>query len=248
MAAIIEVSLRERLRNRAQNYASSGKARKRPEKNLITGPAPNPFAMPSFRNFLLSAGVVLTCWACQGERQASGPDLSLLTAPGSRVQIPARAQIAVEALRDRDMQTLSQLTHPQQGLRFTPEVYVEPFQPVFPAAAVAGLLEDATSYTWGVADGSGDTIRGTFAAYYPRYVYDLDFAGADSVYYNEAHQWGNRTNNARQVYPGAVLVEYYFPAVNTAAMGLDWRALRLVFLPYEGDWYLVGVIHAQWTP
>ncbi|RMG64962.1 MAG: hypothetical protein D6722_16335 [Bacteroidetes bacterium] len=186
--------------------------------------------------------------ACTPSPAGQGPDLSRLTAPGSRQQVPARARLAVEALRDRDMQTLSQLTHPQAGLRFSPEVYVDPAQPVFPVEAVAQLLEDGQAYTWGVADGSGDTIRGTFASYYPRYVYDLDFAGADSVYYNYDHQWGNRTNNARQAYPGGVLVEYYFPAADAAAMGLDWRALRLVFLPYEGDWYLVGVIHAQWTP
>jgi hypothetical protein len=28
---------------------------------------------------------------------------------------------------------------------------------------------------------------------------------------------------------------------------MDWRSLRLVFEEQGGSWYLVGIVHDQWT-
>jgi len=42
-------------------------------------------------------------------------------------------------------------------------------------------------------------------------------------------------------------VEYHFPGIDPQYGGLDWRSLRLVFQQSGGEWYLVGIIHDQWT-
>lgn len=32
-----------------------------------------------------------------------------------------------------------------------------------------------------------------------------------------------------------------------SAPGYDWCSLKLVFECYQGDWYLVGLVHSEWT-
>lgn len=180
---------------------------------------------------------------------ASQMDLRALPpTPEARQAVPIKAEEVVQALKSRNLQRLAQLVHPQKGLKFTPEVYVDPSHQVFSVAQIPDLMEDRTEYTWGKQDGSGKTIRSTFATYYDRYIYDADFAGSDSIFYNQTQQHGNVINNVPKAYPGCIVVEYFLPEVDPKLMGLDWRALRMVFEPYQGDWYLVGLVHAAWTP
>ena len=54
-------------------------------------------------------------------------------------------------------------------------------------------------------------------------------------------------NNIPDFYPGGMMVEYHFPGIDPEYGGLDWRSLRLVFIPYGEDWFLVGVVHDEWT-
>ena len=42
-------------------------------------------------------------------------------------------------------------------------------------------------------------------------------------------------------------MEYHFPGIDPKFEGMDWRSLRLVFEQKNCTWYLVGIIHAQWT-
>jgi hypothetical protein len=146
------------------------------------------------------------------------------------------------------MEALADLVHPSRGVRFSPYAYVQDTHQVFTAGEVRGLLQDPTAYVWGVYDGSGEPIRATFAEYYEEFVYDVDFADAPEVSYNRrlgGH--GGTIDNAREFYPGSTVVEYHIPGVDPQYEGLDWRSLRLVFQQQDGSWYLVGIIHDEWT-
>jgi hypothetical protein len=58
---------------------------------------------------------------------------------------------------------------------------------------------------------------------------------------------GNSINNINTAYPKSDYIENYFSGFNKKYEGMDWRALRLVFQK-EGDrYYLVGIVHDQWT-
>jgi hypothetical protein len=161
--------------------------------------------------------------------------------------VPELANQAVLALKNRDMQALAALVHPISGLRFTPYAYVQPSDLVFPAQQLPGLFEDPTVYHWGVYDGSGEPMDLTFAQYYEEFVYDQDYAQAEEVGYNERLGTGNSIDNSQEFYPGAFVVEYHFPGFDPQYAGMDWRSLRLVFQQHEGTWYLVGVVHDEWT-
>ena len=153
----------------------------------------------------------------------------------------------VEALKDQDTTTLSEFVHPQLGLRFSPYSYVKDTDQVFTAESVAGLMEDGTIYLWGNYDGSGEPINLTFADYYAKFVYDVDFANPAEMSLNHRLGSGNSLDNAQEFYPGAMIVEFHFPGFDPQYGGMDWRSLRLVFMQSDQTWYLAGIIHDQWT-
>lgn len=160
--------------------------------------------------------------------------------------LPALRTIAL--LKNQDLAALSALVHPTKGLRFTPYPYVDVKKDkVFTAQQVAGLAADTTVYQWGIYDGKGDPIELTYSNYYKRFIYDYDFLTAPMVGKNRAISTGNTIDNVKQAYPNGQFVEFYFPGFDPQYGGIDWSSLKLVFEQQDGTWYLVGIIHGQWT-
>ncbi len=164
--------------------------------------------------------------------------------------VAARAAEAIMALKDGDMDALSGLVHPILGVRFSPYATVYPGPTgdvVFGADEVRGLMTNSTVYTWGAYDGSGLPIEAAFAQYYEEFVYDVDFVRPDVVGYNQRVGQGSSIDNIATVYPDGEVVEYHFEGFDPQYAGMDWRSLRLVFEEHDGAWYLVGIIHDEWT-
>ncbi len=169
--------------------------------------------------------------------------------------VAARAAQVILALKGKDLQALAAWVHPGQGVRFSPYAYVRvvPGSPdgqdlVFTAAQVRGLWSDPTVYNWGTATGSGEPIELIFRDYYEQYVYDVDFARPDVIGLGETIGTGNTIDNISDVYPEAIAVEYHFEGFDPQYAGMDWRSLRLVLEEAAGTWYLVGIVHDEWTP
>jgi len=162
-------------------------------------------------------------------------------------EVAVRAAEIILALKDEDLTTLASLVHPDQGVRFSPYTYVRDEDLVFSGERIEEILADQTVYTWGSFDGTGEPIQFTFREYYDRFVYDVDFARPDVVGFSETIGMGNTINNIAEVYPQAITVEYHFEGFDPQFVGLDWRSLRLVLEETEGAWYLVAVVHDEWT-
>ncbi len=165
--------------------------------------------------------------------------------------IGARAQEAVLTLKNGDMERLADLVHPVKGVRFSPYAYVNTDTDggnlVFRANQVREFPNDNKKYTWGHYDGTGEPIILTPMEYFKKFVYTADFANAEKVSYNETIGTGNALENQFEVYPDAIIVEYYFSGFEEQYQGMDWQSLRLVFEELENTWYLAGIIHNQWT-
>ena len=168
--------------------------------------------------------------------------------------VAAQAPEIIMALKNRNLENLSRLVHPDKGVWFSPYTYVrvEPGSPegadlVFSSAHIADFFADQTVYNWGRFDGSGEPIDLTFEAYFAGFIYDADFARPHAVGYNEVFGRGNTINNIAEVYPNAVTIEYHFEGFDPTFAGFDWRSLRLVLEEKEGAWYLVGIVHDEWT-
>lgn len=152
------------------------------------------------------------------------------------------------ALKEKDFAALAGFVHPEKGVRFTPYTYVSVKDDlVFTKEELKGFLGIQKEYLWGYYDGTGDDIKLTPAQYYQRFIYSKDFLNAEQVGYNEVLSFGNMLENQFEVYPGAIIAEYYFSGFDPQYEGMDWQSLRIVFQQHEEAWYLVGIIHNQWT-
>jgi N-acetylmuramoyl-L-alanine amidase len=162
--------------------------------------------------------------------------------------INAKAMETVSALKDKYLEKLSELVHPEKGVRFSPYGYVDVENDlVFSAPEVKGLDADSTIRIWGSYDGTGDPIELTFEDYYKKFIYDVDFANADQIGYNKILGQGNTLINSSEIYKDAIIIEYHFSGFDPQYEGMDWRSLRLAFEKVNDIWYLVGIIHDQWT-
>lgn len=178
------------------------------------------------------------------------------TSPPTDTTIPALLNQSIlelsgqvlQSIKNQDYILLSSYVHPRKGVRISPYAYVQETDQVFTNDEVASILADSSVYTWGAYSGTGEPIHLSFLDYYPKFIYDEDFANAPQVALNHRLSTGNSIDNSTEFYPGSRIVEYYFPGFNPQYGGMDWRSLRLVFSEYNSTWYLVGIIHDEWTP
>jgi hypothetical protein len=154
----------------------------------------------------------------------------------------------LQALKSQDFILLSSYVHPGDGVRFSPYAYVQDTDQVFTNEKVANILADRSVYTWGAYSGTGEPINLSFLDYYSKFIYDEDFANAPQVTLNHRLSSGNSIDNSPEFYPGSMIVEYYFPGFDPQYGGMDWRSLRLAFSEENNTWYLVAIIHDEWTP
>ncbi|HEY8830485.1 MAG TPA: hypothetical protein VIM83_07790 [Candidatus Limnocylindria bacterium] len=166
----------------------------------------------------------------------------------AKALVEKTALAVIDALKAKDGAKLATYAHPDKGVRFSMYSFVRTdTDVVLKATDLAGAFTDPKVRLWGVTDGKGEDFRVTFADYYPKFVYDVDFAKAPDVAYNRAIGTGNSTDNSATAYPDAIMVEYHYSGFDPQYNGMDWQSLRLFFEQKNGTWYLVGIVHAQWT-
>jgi hypothetical protein len=164
--------------------------------------------------------------------------------------VRAVADEVLDALSTRDGNKLASFVHPSKGVRFSPSAFIDLHKDVvFSRDQVAGFWSDSKVYSWGHAEGSGEPIELTPAAYADRYILDRDYAADASVSVDGNRPIGTTANNITNIYPAGTSVEYFIePSAGRMASDLDWSALRLVFEKAGGTWFLVAVIHDEWSP
>ncbi len=162
--------------------------------------------------------------------------------------IKKRSMDVLKAIKKYDLKRLADAVHPDKGVRFSPYGYVDVENHlVFTAEKVKNLATDSKTYLWGYYDATGQPINLTFENYYRKFIYDVDFVNAEQVGYNKILGHGNSLNNISEVYKDSIFVEYHFSGFDPQYGGMDWRSLRLVFEEEDDVWYIVGIIHDQWT-
>ena len=101
--------------------------------------------------------------------------------------------------------------------------------------------------TWGSYDGTGDPIKLSVPAYLKKFTYNADYLAAEAVGYDQIIKQGNSLNNLKTIYPNHHFIEYHFSGFDQKLDGMDWTSLRLVFEKVDGQYFLVAVVHDQWT-
>ena len=78
-------------------------------------------------------------------------------------------------------------------------------------------------------------------------MYDADFLNAPEISLNKTVSKGNSLNNIDSVYKNCVYTEFYFPGFDKKYEGMDWKSLKLVFKKANNNFYLIAIVHDQWT-
>ncbi len=158
-----------------------------------------------------------------------------------------KAKEILTALKNKNAVSFSNFVHPTSGVRFSPYVNVKATDQVFQPAQIAGLFANNQIINWGISDGSGEPINLTFSDYFTKFIYNKDFLASQNITVGQTPQRGNMINNIAQFYPGTSIVEFHIPGTDPQYDGMDWGSLYII-LKQSGDaWYLMGVVHDQWT-
>lgn len=162
--------------------------------------------------------------------------------------ISERSLEAIKILSEKDFVALANMIHPTLGIRFTPYTFVEiDDNLVFSKDEIKGFGDSDKLYVWGVRDGIGTDIEMKVADYFMRFVYDQDYINSEKTGYNQIVSNTGWVENQFGIYHNSIVVEYYFSGFNPDFHGMDWRSLRIVFQEYNNEWYIVGIIHNEWT-
>lgn len=168
--------------------------------------------------------------------------------PAENFPLLGSACLVNRCLQRQDWAALAAYVHPERGVTFTPYSTVEPETDLtFTADQIKSLAQDQNIYTWGFEDGRGDPIQMTLTQYFERYVYDRDYTQAGEIGIDRIITGGNALENLAEAYPGCRFVDFCFPSADPVNDGLDWSSLKLVFQPEAEHWYLVGIVHGEWT-
>jgi WD40 repeat protein len=159
-----------------------------------------------------------------------------------------RSNDIIHLFKRKNWVALSNLVHPEKGVRFSPYACPKDDDLVFSKEQVKNIGNDKRTYLWGYFDGSGNPMEMTPREYFNRFVYDRDFSVMPEIRVNNDRSLGITPNCAAEYYPGSTRVEFYLkPAIVRGEPGSDWRALRLVFERNGNEWYLTGIIHDERT-
>ncbi|NLW48214.1 MAG: hypothetical protein GXY86_12885 [Firmicutes bacterium] len=155
----------------------------------------------------------------------------------------------ITALKNRDLNQLASLVHPEKGVRFSPFSYVNTSSDrVVPQKKIKYLLKDPQKHIWGHNDSDGLTINMSSKEYFDNYVFDSDYANADEVNYNATIGRSLTVSNIFEIYPRSIIVEFGKDHSGPNTRGEDWRSIKLVFEKNGvGKWFLVGIVHDRWT-
>ncbi len=205
--------------------------------------------------FFLASALLL--FACKSKKSKEEPVVPPVTDTVVKIDTAARnatllalTDTTLSAIKSRNYTALAALVHPELGLRFSPYSFVDTSSDrVVSTEALKELAGQKKQQVlvWGDYDGSGDPIKLTTEQYLKEFVYDVDFIkpekrGVDTILYS-----GNIPSNLHEVYPGCDFTESHFSGFDKKFQGMDWRSLRLVFKLIDGKYYLVGVVHDEWT-
>lgn len=138
--------------------------------------------------------------------------------------------------------------HPTQGLRLAPYGFIDTSENrIVQANELLSLLHSNKKILWGSFDGTGDPIMMTAAGYFKRFVYNVDYLNAPDKAANRIIGGGNSLNNIEKLYPGAPFTEFHFKGFEKKYEGMDWASIRLIFKKENNKYWLIAIVHDEWT-
>lgn len=196
--------------------------------------------------------IVMSCNNAQknepGANKDSSSEIKIVPVIHDSVVLTLSKQILF-ILKQKNYQQLDSFINNE--VRFSPYGYIDTLQDKkLTAGQLVNYLTNKKleKIDWGILDDeTGEPILLTAPEYFKRFVYDVDFLNAPNISFNKTISSGNSLNNIDSVYGNSDYVEFYFPGFEKKYEGMDWRSLKLVFKKQGNKFFLIGIIHDQWT-
>lgn len=215
---------------------------------------------------LLSVITFIGCKSKQGDSKPTGEDTgyvdmselpdslklkqdtALAAVPNKDSILKEKTQEVFRILKNKKYRALDSLIHPVDGIRFSPYAHITDSDRIFTKDEFQHLFTKNKNkkYHWGVYDGSGDPIILTATEYFGNFVYDGNFIMPNKLQVNKIIAKGNTINNIHSYYKEDDFTESYLKGTKKYEQ-MDWKSVRLVFRQHNGKYYLIGIIHDQWT-
>ena len=186
------------------------------------------------------------------EKDTPKPDSLVVVTPPANKDAVLRDLTGevMSILAKKDYAALASHIHPEAGVRFSPYGHIKIDEDIImrPEEFAKELAaQKQKTINWGEYDGTGDPIKMTLNKYLESFVYSADFSKPETFKINEVTNPGNAQNNITTIYPKSDFTDSHFSGFEKKYEGMDWQSLRLVFSSLNGKYYLVGIIHDQWT-
>jgi len=153
----------------------------------------------------------------------------------------------IDILDTNNLIEFAQFFHPEKGTYFSPYTLIDTTNVRFNTNDFITDLNTNKTIYWGEFDGSGDPINLTINDYFKQFVYAVNFKTLTThKNINSDLTFSNTLNNAKEVLPNAEYIEYYYKGTDKYD-GMDWASLIFYVEKFDGKYYLVAVIHNQWT-
>lgn len=175
-------------------------------------------------------------------------DSTAFSTPDKETVLMELTKDILTIFKNQQYAKLDSFIHPTEGVRFSPYAHVSAADKKYSKENFINLVtnERNKKINWGTYDGSGDPIVLTPKEYFNKFVYDANFVNPGQAKVNEIIKTGNTINNLQSFYQGSDFTESHFSG-SSKTEGMDWKSVRLVFKQMDGKYYLVGIVHDQWT-
>ncbi len=159
----------------------------------------------------------------------------------------AFSEQVMACLKKKDWVELAKYTSSKEQILFYPYGFIDTsIAKSFAPNLLAMVEESGKKVYWANYDGSGEPMDLTVKNYVKQYINDKDYVKADTIRANKMVEIGNSPNNIDKVFKNAEYVEYFVKGTGATAEH-NWSSLRLVYRKTGEHYFLIGVIHNQWT-
>ena len=122
------------------------------------------------------------------------------------------------SIKNKDFHSFTKFMHPDSGTRFSPYAYITTSDKQLNRQDFLKAVNSGKLIDWGITAGNGDIMLLTVKDYFAKFYRNTEFT------------------------------ESYFSGFDKKYGGMDWRTLRLVYKKQQDEFYLVGIVHDEWTP